>query len=493
MTPRRIAVARIWQEANTFNPIPATLADFRLREWVTGDQVPAAARGTATELGGLMRFLDDRPEWQVTFSRCTSAPPGGPVEQPALEAITAEILADLGNGPWDGVYISLHGAMVATGDLAPDYSFLAAVRQVIGSDPVLTVSLDLHACIDPALAEAADIVSAYHTYPHVDLDATALRCLTAMDRAFATGIRPRVALRALPFLPLSHGMRTDGGPMRELVDLAAAECRAQGFADVSMFGGFAYADTPNSHATVAITHLPGQDPAPALDRLGAAFLERRSRFAVSLPDARQALTEAIGALHAGMAGPVAIVDAADNPLSGGIGDTTGLFRALTDLRPDLPSVMCFFHDPDLVARAHDLGEGAAITCTLGGRITRDYGDPVPFSGVVARLTDGRFRNRGPMEYGREIVLGRTAVLQAGAMRVVITETCQSANDPGWCDLHGVDLSQVALFCVKAKNHFRAGFGDLCTRIVDVDCPGPAPVDTSGLRGQHGPPDWRRMS
>lgn len=484
--PRRIAVARLWHEANSFNPIPTRLEDFKRREWTKGPEALAGARGTATELGGLTRFLDGQPHWQVSVSRCTSAPPLGPVTSEALTVIREEILADLAGQDWDGVYLSLHGAMVAEGDLSPDYSLIAAVREVIGPDPLLAVSLDMHACLDPSMSGAVDILSGYHTYPHVDMDAAALRALTLMERAFTRGVRPSVALRQLDFAPLSHGMRTVCGPMAELVTLGQEACQAEGVGDVSFFGGFTYADTPNTRASVAVTHDPGVAPDPLLDRLGAAYEARRDAFRVSLPGAGEGVAQALRQLDQGARWPVTLVDAADNPLSGGIGDTTALFRAMVGSGSDLPMLFCFFFDPDLVSRVHDLGEGAAIDCALGGRIAPEFGAPVPFRGVVERLTDGRFRNRGPFEYGREIDMGRTAVLRAGQMQVVISETCQSANDPAWCDLHKIELSRIAIFGIKAKNHFRAGFEALCGSIHEVDCPGVAPADMSLLPYRHVP-------
>ncbi|MCA0921548.1 M81 family metallopeptidase [Pseudooceanicola nanhaiensis] len=486
MTRRRIAVARIWHEANSFNPVKTTLEDFQRREWTKGPEALEAARGTATELGGLVSFLDTHPYWDVTVSRCTSAPPLGPVTSEAIATITEEILGDLSGQPWDGVYLSLHGAMVAEDDLSPDYSFLAKVREAIGPEPLLAVSFDLHACLDPALTRSVDILSAYHTYPHVDMDATALRALTMLDRALETGLRPRCVVHPLDFAPLSHGMRTASGPMAELEQIATEVGASEGLLDVSLFGGFTYADTPHTRAIVTATHGPDVDPGPAVARLSTAYTARRDDFAITLPDAQTAVADALDRLKQGGAGPIALVDAADNPLSGGIGDTTALFRALVEAGTDLPVLFCFFYDPDLVARAHDLGHGARMSCTLGGRIAPEFGAPIPFEGMVERLTDGRFRNRGPMEFGREIDLGRTAVLRSGPLRVVICETCQSANDPAWCDLHGIDLTEVAIFGIKAKNHFRAGFELLLAQIVEVDCPGLAPVDMSLLPYRHVP-------
>src|SRR5690606_24919606 len=116
---------------------------------------------------------------------------------------------------------------------------------------------------------------------------------------------------------------------------------------------------------------------------------RRNAFRADLPDAEAGLEKARALLHGGTRWPIAILEPADNPLSGGIGDTTGLLGAVIEAALDVPAVFCFIHDPALVAHAHELGEGAAITARLGGRIAPEFGPPVAFSGHVALLTDGR--------------------------------------------------------------------------------------------------------
>ena len=70
-------------------------------------------------------------------------------------------------------------------------------------------------------------------------------------------------------------------------------------------------------------------------------------------------------------------------------------------------------------------------------------------------------------------VGRTVLLEAGDIRVIVTETCQAPNDPAYFRLHGIDPATIPLLCVKAKNHFRAAFAGMARCLVDVDCPGPA--------------------
>jgi microcystin degradation protein MlrC len=72
------------------------------------------------------------------------------------------------------------------------------------------------------------------------------------------------------------------------------------------------------------------------------------------------------------------------------------------------------------------------------------------------------------------------VLSAGPLRLIVTTHVAPCNDPAFFVLHGIDLAQTRLLCVKAKNHFRAAFQDLCQAIVDVDAPGPATLNLAQL-------------
>jgi microcystin degradation protein MlrC len=217
--------------------------------------------------------------------------------------------------------------------------------------------------------------------------------------------------------------------------------------------------------------------------VAAALAQRRDHFYVRLPDPQAGIA---AAMATGASGPVAVIDPADNPLSGGIADTPGLLRALLSTKLDGPSVFAFFHDPELVAEAHGRGIGARFDCRLGGRLTDLYGAPVEITAEVRNLTDGRFRNRGPMEKNLRVNLGQTAVLAVGDIQIIITETCQAPNDPGYFELHGIDLARTRLLCVKAKNHFRAAFAPSLSAIVDIDAPGPASLDLTRLPFRHAP-------
>jgi len=483
---KRLAIARLSHEGNSFSPLTTGMDEFRRREWVAGDAARAFYAGTRCELGAAADFLAARPDWDGHFLCCAAAPPGGPVESAVLRAIREEILDSLAAGPWDAVYLSLHGALIGETELTADLDLVAAVRARIGAAP-LAVSLDLHANLDPAMAGLAEIIVGYKTYPHVDTYETGARALALLDGAASGRIAPVSRIAPLECVLLSHNMRTDdGGPMQAVAARARALETEPGVLDVTPFGGFAYGDVPAAGASVSV--CADGDAALAQQTaadLAAAYLARRAEFAVALPDAAAGVRLAL--VHNRGAGPVAVLEPADNPMSGGIGDTTGLFRAVLAAKPAVPTVFAFFWDPALAARAHVGGLGAQLDGRFGGRLTADYGAPVGAAARVRCLTDGRFVNRGPMEHGLPVDLGPTAVLDVGGIRVIVTSTCQSPNDPAYFELHGIDIRAIGLLCVKAKNHFRAAFGEACAEIIDVDTPGPATADLRRLRYRHVPP------
>jgi microcystin degradation protein MlrC len=254
--------------------------------------------------------------------------------------------------------------------------------------------------------------------------------------------------------------------------------------DVTVYGGFAYGDSPFAGPSVVAVAEKDQKLAQRCAKaIAAEFLKRKQQFHVRLPRPTDGLAQA---MKAEGEGPVIVLDPADNPLSGGIGDTAGLFQALVDSNPPAGTVFAFFWDPPLVDMCHQLGVDATFEAKLGGRIAPDFGAPVPVKAKILKLTDGKFRNEGPYEHNLAVDVGRTVLLEDGNVRIIVTETCQAPNDPAYFRLHGIDPATIPLLCVKAKNHFRAAFADMARCLVDVDCPGPASAGLFHYKFHHAP-------
>jgi microcystin degradation protein MlrC len=434
----RLAILRFSHEGNSFNPVVTGSEAFEQCEWLKGETAREAYRGNRTEMGAAVDFLDARPGWEGEFLRCAAAPPGGPVPDLFISEVIGEAVADLAGGGWDGVYVSLHGAMLGVKREIPDLDMLRAIRGAVGPSCPIAASFDLHANMAWEIASIINIAVGYKTYPHVDTYETAEKALGLLARVAAGEIKPFVTIERAGLVLLSHNMRTESGPMAEIEALVCELENRHGLYDVSPF-------MPVAESTVR--NLAQNPPA----------------------------------------GLTAIVEPADNPMSGGIGDTPALFRALVEARPEVPGLFAFFCDPPLVDLACAAGEGAELDASLGGRLTGIYGQPVESRLRVLRLTDGKFVNTGPMWRGVTVDLGGSVLFELTdnpLIRVIVTRACISPNDHAYFHLHGVDLAHVRILAAKAKNHFRAAFGPVCARVVDVDTPGPATADMTSLPFRH---------
>jgi len=491
---RRLAVIRFFYEGNAFCPIRCTREDFERREWLYGDQALEVAYGTATELGAVRAFASARPDWEIVPLRCASANPAGPIDEAVYKQLESEVIAGLSIDenalPWDAVYLSLHGAAITDNRQSPDLDLVRTVRAQLGGHTPIGASFDMHANLNPELGSLLDMASGYKTYPHIDMFNTAERVLQGLVRIVETGLQTRVSIFKPALVLSSFNMRTEAGPMRDLQELAKSLSGGP-IIDASVFGGFPYADTEQTGAAVLLVTDAAYDPndqkaAQATNALLDAMTRLKPLFSVTLPTAREGLDQALNIAN-NSPGLVAVTDPGDNPYSGGVCDTTALFQALIDSSTSLDCVFASFADAMAVESAYSIGEGGYGTFLLGGRHNKAFGSPVKIRARVEKLTQGEFRNVGPMEHGACTRCGRTVLLSLvgrANLKVILTESVAPANDPGFFEMHGIDLSTLRILCVKAKNHFRAAFKERCLAIIDVDAPGPAALNLSLLPFKH---------
>ena len=474
---KQIAIIRFWYEGSAFSPAIARRGDFRNREWLWGEAAREFYTGQGLETGACVDFLNAHPDVQGEFVFCAAAYPAGPIEAGLGAEILARIESGLGEREWDGVYLSLHGSSVFEDLEGFEAIVLKRVRARVGDIP-LAASFDLHANLDPAIAELADIVTGYKTYPHMDMYATGQRAMSLLYRAVQDEIRPASRILSCGFAPTSFNMRTASGPMADITRAAAREEQVEKLYDITVFGGFIYADSPHTGASVTVcAEQTGMARAEAAaHRIVELCRQRAPEFDVRLPDPESILPD----LAAATQQHIAVLEPSDNPFSGGAGDTPGLLRAVLELLPDTPSVFAFFHDPGLVRAAHTAGVGATLACRFGARLAASYGEPVVAHASVVMLTAGKFRNQGPMETNLPVALGASAVLRVAQARIIVTSNNIPVNDPGYFLLHGIDLHDTPLVFVKAKNHFRAAFTNSFDQILEVETAGPAQSDIASL-------------
>jgi microcystin degradation protein MlrC len=454
-------------ETNTFSTIATDRRQFQARELRYGGEVLEVYRGTATCLGGM---IDGAAARGLTLlpSLAAAASPAGRVSADFYGDAKARICADLrAAGRLDGVLLDLHGAMVPEGIEDGEGDLLRAVREVVGPDVPIGVTLDFHANVTAAMVDHATLLHGYKTYPHVDMGERGREAAERLADVIAGAVRPRVAFRQPRLLPPIASQRTARGPMRRLYDLADEMERDPRVVTVSVFAGFPLADIHDAGLSIYVA--TNDEPALAAklaNELESVAWEHRREFVHHAVPVREAVAEAL-ALDVR---PVVLADIADNTGGGAAGDGTEILRELLRVQAPSATVACLW-DPQAAAACTRAGLGATVTLDVGGKVDARHGAPVTITGRVAALSDGAFVHRGPMLRGLPGRLGPTAVLQHGGVKVILISHRWQTLDPEMIRLVGIEPSAERILVVKSTIHYRAAFEPLAARIIEVDAPG----------------------
>lgn len=483
----RIAIGGFQHETNTFAPSPATYDDFAkgggwpglasgpgLFEAVAGINLPVAGFiGEARALGH-----------ELVATTWAAATPSAQVTRDAYERIAGMIVEGVrAAGRLDGIYLCLHGAMVAEHQDDGEGELLERLRAVVGPDVPIVASLDLHANVTGRMVRLSDALVAYRTYPHVDMAETGRRAARHLDRLLRGAPAPHRSVARIPFLiPLSWQCTTIE-PARSLYalleDLEGGDVPTLSFAT-----GFPAADFPECGPVVVAYGRTAEAAERACRTLADAVEAAEADFAGPILDPDVGVREAM-AMAERASKPVVIADTQDNPGAGGNSDTTGMLRALVanGARRAAIGILC---DPEAALAAHAAGEGAEIDLALGGR-SGIPGD-APFAGrfAVERVSDGRFDCTGPFYHGARMALGPSACLRIGGVRIVVASAKVQLADQEMYRFVGIEPTEQAILVNKSSVHFRADFEPIAEAVLICAAPGPMIADPAAL-------PWRRLA
>ena len=470
-----IVAAELSHETNTFSAVPTDQAAFERAGLRRGSEIIHALRDTATSFAG---FIDGAETAEVVLVPALAvwATPSGLVDDATLEGLVGEIVAAIECCRPDGVALALHGAMVSRAHEDADAWILERVRETVGPDVPVVATLDLHANISPRMVELAHVLVGYDTYPHVDQRDRAREAFDLLLRIIDRRIAPVSCLIKPPMMPTSQNMPTDREPMRSIVERAHAIESRRGVLNVTVAGGFPPADTPDTGFSVLVTTDGDERLARNSARDLAAFAwERRSQFLGGVTS----WEDAAEMLRTSSSGPVVLVEIADNPWTGGPGDSVELVRFL--LREEIrDACVAAVRDPQAVARCIAAGPGKTVDLELGGHTDALHGPPLAISAEVRNLSVGRYVNAGPMHAGVEVNLGPTAVVRVEGIDVLVTTYAETPIDLNVFRSQGIEPTERRVIALKGKGHFRAAFEPIAARVILVEGPGITGSDLSRL-------------
>jgi microcystin degradation protein MlrC len=478
----RIALLGVSIECNRFAP-PATEADFAARTLLAGPALLAEARAPAprmlAELPGFVAAMDAAGAWEPVPLLLAMAEPNGPIEHAAFARMMTQWEEGLrGAGKLDGVYAVLHGAALTTEDDDPEGTLLTLIRRICGPAIPVVATYDLHANVSAADVDLVDAYIGYRTNPHMDMRARGEEAADVMRRLLG-GLRTHRARVRLPIVPPTVTMLTGADvpdrPYGELIDLGQRRMAEPPYAgrivNVSVMGGFAFADTAFNGLTVVVTATDAGAARNLANEIAAAGWARRDRFRPRLTSLEEAVALARGTADRGRK-PLIFADVADNPGGGGRGNTMYLLEAFHAAGVQDALVGVIF-DPALAAEAAGLGTGAAFTA----RFNRDGGDafsrPFAAPATVGAIRREPIRGRRGIFADNTIDLSPAAALRLGGITVVVVSNRVQCADPAFFEAFGLDIAAARAVVVKSRGHFRGGFDEFFAheQVIEVDAPG----------------------
>jgi microcystin degradation protein MlrC len=400
-----IAIAGLGIESSTFSPA------------LTDEEAFHTKYGTA--VFSLYPFLStdsplrSRAIWIPTL--VGDALPGGAVTREAYESLVNKTLDSLRkNGPYDGLFFDIHGAMSVVGLEDPEGDFIVRIRKVVGKKTLISTSMDLHGNVSWRLAENTDLITCYRMAPHEDAMQTRERAVGNLIERIENG-KGKPAYKAwIPIPILLPGEKTStriepGKSLYKAVTPAAAQ---KGIVDAAIWIGYAWADEPRNHAVVMVTGDDKEKVQQTAEQLARSFWNDRFEFGFVAPTAT--LGVCLDSALKSHRHPFFISDMGDNPTAGGAGDVSWTLKEILS-RPEFKSgngptlIYASIPGPDLVQLAIKSGVGASVKGFAGAKVDARYAPPVLISGTVRSIVYG--------DQDAEVEV----VVQVGSVFIIVTQ------------------------------------------------------------------------
>jgi microcystin degradation protein MlrC len=451
-TPIRIAVLHFAHETVTFLKNDTTLEDFlypgspaRGAEMLAWD--PQGYMGgfvkVAREYDGVELVGIESPRWPKTGTG------SGWITEAAFEHFVGRMIAELAAGaPWDGVYLSIHGAMGVRGVPRPEAELARRVRDIVGAKVPIAATFDPHGNEDAEFLRHANLAFTAKYFPHYDRYLQGERAARALVRAIRGDYAPTHATVKVPILAPSVVQWTGASPWMDLVQRALTWEAREPDLYVNWFFGFPFADVPDLGMTVqAFANGKPELARRVADDMARAIWQRRAALltAALVHPIAEGVALAKAALTEDRA-PVVLADHSDRSGSAG-----WLLREI--IAQDLSStVIATLADRAATERlrAEGVKAGDDFDMAVGGLADESAGPPVRVQGKVLSVGEGFHKGAG--QFWINVAFGRGNVL-------VLSPYLTQIMEPSWLVPLGLDPAQFKVFALKSRVHFRRGFDD----------------------------------
>jgi microcystin degradation protein MlrC len=404
-TKPKIAIAGLAIESSTFSPATSDASAFLARQGeAVFEYYPFLQKESPYRKAA---------DWIPTLRG--HALPGGIVTRQAYDSLVGVTLTLLEeNKPFDGLFFDIHGAMSVQGLDDPEGDFIQKIRAVIGTETLISTSMDLHGNVSKRLATHTDLITCYRMAPHEDALESKERAVShLLDRLKTNKGKPQYkAWIPVPILLPGEKTSTRIEPGKSLYAKVQPVTEKEGVIDAAIWIGYAWADEPRNHAVVMVTGDDQKAVGESAELLANAFWEVREQFDFVAPTAT--LEESLSLALQSQKKPFVISDMGDNPTAGGAGDVTWTLRELLN-RAEFKSlkgpslIYASIPGPEMIKAALQVGVGGKVKAEVGAQVDDRYAPPIVLEGTVEAIHEG------------DVHAEVEAVIRVGSIRVIVTK------------------------------------------------------------------------
>jgi microcystin degradation protein MlrC len=454
--PLRIAVMQFMHENVTFLKSDTTLDDFIYEgSPARGD----ALLNSAPEgyIGGFVKVAQEHANIELVGVESPLFPKRGSgsgwVTTDAFEHLLNNMIADMkAQGPFDGAYLALHGAMSVRGVDRAESVIARRVREVLGPKGFIAGTFDPHGNEDAEFLRHADFAFCIKYYPHYDGYLQGERAARMLIRACRGDYKPTTATTKPPILTPSVLQWTGQSPWMDLVQRALVWEAREPDVYVNFYYGFAFADVIDagmcfqvmSNGNPELAKHVADDMALTAWRLREELVHGTKVY--SMKDAVELAKDALAKKQV----PIVFADHSDRT-----GAATWLLEEII-AQGMSNTLIASIADNDVieVLRKKGVKPGDKFDMDVGGKLDSSAGKPVRITGTVNTVSSGvgRFGGNAASQ------LWVSVKFSNGNVVVISPYLYQNLEPTEFLDI-GINPADFKAFAIKSRVHFRRGYYD----------------------------------
>jgi microcystin degradation protein MlrC len=506
----RFAILGISHETNTFSKVPTTYQKFEEHLMLRGQEIVEQYGEAEYTMTGYLQAAEELGFEAVPLMYANTGPIGT-ITRDAYDRVSTEMFDMLRDqGPWDAVLICNHGAAVSEEFPDMDAEFTRMVREIVGPDVPVGMTLDMHSNISKETVDNTDVCIVWRTCPHLDCRQRGRKTAELIYRTVIGEIKPVQYIEMVPMLVNIVKQFTGQEPMKGLVDDCVEANERPGILDTSIAEGYPYSDVEEMGMSwIAIADGDADAAKETAKWMAARAWEKREDLNRPVPSIEEALKMAeeryVGPKPEGVEnfvpdegsalaenapsdhshlGPIVLMDVGDNVGGGSSADSTHIIKVAREM--GIEGFLQTLYDPEAVKTMVAAGVGAEISLEMGGKTDDMHGEPILLTGTVVNIDGGAFEETRPTHGGFRFYNDgqRVRFDTADGMTILVMSERNGNTAREQMYSIGINPESYRIVVAKGVSAPRPAYQPIAAEIIIVNSPGVTSADLDSFTFNH---------